>query len=229
MIDLAAIAAVTFDCYGTLVDWEAGIETYVAPHVARASQGRLAPSEWVRHWEPIQFALLSPWRPYHEVLAESFDRTMRSLELEVFADGGPGLARSVAEWPLFPDTVASLRRIARGRRLGIISNVDDSMLAQTLGHLSAPLSIVVTAEEARAYKPSLAPFHLALERLGLAPSSVLHAAFGWKYDLAPARAVGMRTCFINRSGAPRPEGPEGELPDLELPSLAALADALAPR
>ncbi len=221
--DPSQIAAVTFDCYGTLIDWEAGIRAYVAPHVERASSGALPPAAWVARWEPIQFGLLTPYRPYREVLAESFEATMRSLELEVFADGGPGLARSMAEWPPFPDTVAALRRIARRRRIGVVSNVDDELLAQTVGQLLAPFSVLVTAEEAQAYKPAEAPFRIALDRLGMPPSSVLHAAFGWKYDLAPARALGMRTCFVNRSGAPREGGPP---PDLEVPSLAALAAAL---
>ena len=93
----------------------------------------------------------------------------------------------------------------------------------TVGHLSAPFTSLVTAEDARAYKPSPAPFELALERLGLPAAQILHAAFGWRYDLAPARAAGMRTAFVNRSGgAP----PEGEAPDLEVASLTALADAL---
>src|SRR5262245_52546752 len=85
------IRAVTFDCYGTLIDWEAGIRAYVAPHLERAGRSgrRVTPAEWVAAWEPIQFALLTPWRPYHEVLALSFAATMRAFELECFADGGP--------------------------------------------------------------------------------------------------------------------------------------------
>ncbi|MSP61967.1 MAG: haloacid dehalogenase type II [Myxococcales bacterium] len=223
-IELTQIAAITFDCYGTLIDWEAGIRAYVAPHLQRASRGTVTIDAWFARWEEIQFSLLTPWRPYRDVLAESFDRTMRAFELEVFADGGPGLVHSLAEWRPFPDTVPALRRLGRGRRLGIISNIDHLLLADTLGQLAAPFSLLVTAEEARAYKPDPAPFRLALARIGVPPSSILHAAFGWKYDLAAARAVGMRTCFVNRSGGPRPAG---EPPDLEVPSLAALAAAFA--
>ena len=81
----------------------------------------------------------------------------------------------------------------------------------------------MTAEEARAYKPDRRPFELALERMAIPAHEILHAAFGWRYDLAPARAVGMRTAFVNRSGSARPAGDD---PDLEVPSLDALADAL---
>ena len=225
-MDLSRIRAVTFDCYGTLVDWEAGVRGYVAPHLERAARVGtvVSPAQWIERWEPIQFALLSPYRPYSEVLSLSFEQTMRSFELESFADGGPGLAHSLAEWPPFPDTVKSLKRMARKRRLGIISNIDEALLAETLGRLLVPLSMTVTAEAARAYKPDAAPFRLALSRMGLEPGEVLHAAFGWKYDLLPAREVGMKTCFVNRGQVTKPAGYEA---DLEVPSLSALADLLA--
>ncbi len=223
MFDPSSIRAVTFDCYGTLIDWEKGIRAYVEPHLTRAAGGRISLDQWIARWELIQFDLLSPYRPYREILAESFDRTMRAFELEVFADGGPGLVTSLAEWPPFPDTVKALRRIARNRRIALITNMDNALLAQTLGLLLAPFSALITAEDAQAYKPSPAPFRLALARLGIEPSQILHAGFGWKYDIGPARDAGMHTCFINRSGGPRPAG---QPPDLEVPSLAALADAL---
>jgi 2-haloacid dehalogenase len=222
MLDPGSIAAVTFDCYGTLIDWEAGIKAYVAPHLQRAASGRITLDEWLARWEQIQFELLTPYRPYREILVESFERTMRAFELEVFADGGPLLARSLAEWKPFPDTVKALRRIARARRLAIISNVDRALIAQTLGVLLAPLSVVVTAEDAQAYKPDPAPFRLALDRLRLPPEAVLHASFSEKYDHAPARALGMRTCFVRRGPTPR-----GAPCDLEVASLEALAEALA--
>jgi 2-haloacid dehalogenase len=196
----------------------------VRPHLERAARGGTAMdvAKWIERWEPIQRALLVPYRPYHEVLEASFAQTMRSFELECFADGGPGLARSVGAWPPFPDTTPALRRIARRRRVAIVSNIDRAMIAETLGVLLAPLSLVVTAEDAGAYKPDPAPLRLALERLALPPGQVLHAGFGWRYDLGPATALGMRTCWINRGGTARPEG---LVCDLEVPSVAALADA----
>ena len=223
--DLGAIRAVTFDCYGTLIDWEAGLRAYVEPLLERAARTGIvvSPAEWIARWEPIQFALLTPYRSYAEILIESFQRTMRALELECFADGGPGLARSLAEWPAFPDTVKSLRRIAKKRRIAIVSNIDKALLAETLGHLLCPFSALATAEEAKAYKPDPAPFRLAVDRLGLPPQSILHAAFGWRYDLAPARSLGLRTAWVNRAHMARPAGVEA---DLEVPSLSALADAL---
>ncbi|HEX2570575.1 MAG TPA: HAD-IA family hydrolase [Polyangia bacterium] len=224
MFDVGSIRAVTFDCYGTLIDWEAGILAYVTPHLLREAPLAPTPEAWLERWEPIQFGLLRPWRPYAEVLMESFEATMRSFAMPSFSDGGPGLVRSLGEWAPFPDTVPALRKMARRRRLGIISNIDRQLMAQTLGQLLAPIGMVVTAEDVQAYKPDEAPFRRALEQLGLAPGEVLHAAFGWKYDLGPAKALGMRTCWVNRGGIARPQ--DGVVPDLEVPSLKALADVL---
>jgi 2-haloacid dehalogenase len=220
MIDLSTIQAITFDCYGTLIDWEAGLRDYVTP-ILEQSRREVTPAAWVERWERIQFQMLTPYRSYREILARSYDATMQHFGIEAFVDAGAGLARSVAEWRPFPDTTAALRRLARRRRLAIISNIDRDLLADTIGCLQAPFSCLVTAEDARAYKPSQLPFELAIERLGLLPSQILHAGFGWKYDLAPARALGMRTCFVNR-GQVTVDEPR----DFEVPSLQALAELL---
>jgi 2-haloacid dehalogenase len=224
VIDLATIEAVTFDCYGTLIDWEAGVREYVAPILARSSRRDVTPEVWVERWEKIQFQMLVPWRPYREILARSYDATMQHFGIEAFVDAGPGMARSVADWRPFSDSTRSLRRIARRRRIAIVSNIDGDLLADTVGRLQAPFSALVTAEDVRAYKPSPKPLELAIERLGLPAERILHAGFGWKYDLGPARALGMRACFVNRGGLTGIEEPR----DLEVPSLDALADLLDP-
>jgi len=217
--DPATIQAITFDCYGTLVDWEAGVRAYVAPILA--AHRDVTPEAWVARWEHIQFQMLRPYRPYREILQRSYDATMQYFGLEAFVDAGAGLARSIAEWQPFPDTRRALRRLARRYRLAIVSNIDRDLLADTVGLLQAPFSCLVTAEDARAYKPDPKPFELAIERLAVPPDAILHAAFGWKYDLGPARALGMRTCFLNRGGVTTDE-PR----DFEAPTLAALADTL---
>jgi 2-haloalkanoic acid dehalogenase type II len=232
MLDRERIQAITFDCYGTLIDWEAGIRDYVAPLLVRKMPSRheqpdarpqVDAETWLARWEPIQFQMLSPWRPYREILARSFEATMRSFGLEAFVDEAARLAASLETWRPFPDTVPALRRLAKRYRLGIVSNIDRDLLAGTLAHLQAPFSALVTAEDARAYKPDPAPLALAVERLGVPASCILHAGFGWRYDLAPARALGMQTCFVNRSGGPIPDG---DPPSLVVASVAALADTL---
>ena len=220
-IDPSTIAAVTFDCYGTLIDWEAGVRDYVAPILARSSQRDVTPEKWVERWERIQFQMLKPYRPYREILQRSYDATMQYFGMEAFVDAGAGLARSIAEWQPFADTRRALRRLAKRYRLAIVSNIDNDLLADSVGQLQAPFSCLVTAEDARAYKPDPKPPELANTRHTNEPGAILHAAFGWKYDLAPARALGMRSCFVNRAGVH-----VDEPRDVEVPSLDALAELL---
>jgi 2-haloacid dehalogenase len=217
-MDRGGIKAITFDCYGTLIDWERGICEYVAPLLTRT---RVTPAEWLERWERIQFQMLTPYRPYREILARSFDATMQHFGIEAFVDGGPGLARALTTWQPFPDSTRALKRLAKKCRIALVSNIDRDLLADTVGLLQAPFSCLVTAEDARAYKPDVRPLALALERLGLPAPSVMHAGFGWKYDLAPARQLGMAACFVNR-GKISVDEPR----DVEVPSLDALADLM---
>src|SRR5437763_10175882 len=193
-----AVRAITFDCYGTLIDWEAGLRAYVAPILAQSSHHGIGAAQWIERWEKIQFQMLKPYRPYREILQRSYDATMQHFGLEAFIDAGAGLARSIADWPPFADSRRALKRLARRYQLAIVSNIDRDLLADSVGQLQAPFSCLVTAEDARAYKPDPKPLELAIERLSVEPAAIVHAAFGWKYDLAPARALGMRTCFVNR-------------------------------
>src|SRR4029453_11261568 len=115
---------ITFDCYGTLIDWQRGIAAYVEPILRRLSKEQIAFSDWFARWEQDQFKLLEPWSPYREILQRSYASTMRNFVLASFEDEGNGLARSVADWPPFADTTKGLRRLARRFRLGIIANID---------------------------------------------------------------------------------------------------------
>ncbi len=229
------VRAVSFDCYGTLIDRDRGIRGYVAPLLSRKMPSRadqaqaearpvVTPDEWLAVWlkeERATIASMRPARSYGEVLALSFAATMRRVQLEAFVDEGFGLIRAVAEWTPFADARA-LRKIGRGRQLAIVANADREMLGATLAHLQAPFSSVVTVEDAGAFKPDPAPLAVAVERLAIPPGEILHVAASWSQDLVPARALGMRTALLRRA-PPEP----GEEPDLTLPSLEALADALS--
>lgn len=216
------IRAITFDCYGTLVDWEAGIHAWARKLLARKGSD-LSVEEFYKRWEEHQFALLTPYRGYRDIVARAVERVLRDLKLPVDPDDGPSLADSIPTWRPFPDTADALRRLGQKYKLGIISNMDNVVLFETIARLGAPVHFRTSAEDAKAYKPDPAPFKLALSRLGLEPGDVLHAAFGVKYDLGPAAALGMKTCFVNRGGVALPDDVKV---DLEVPSLAALADRL---
>ncbi len=116
-----------------------------------------------------------------------------------------------------------MKRLKSRSKLGIISNIDNDFIAATVPQLGVTFDAVITAEQVRAYKPNPAPFQLALEKLGTAPSAVLHTAFGFRYDLGPARHAGMRTAYVRRSGQPVPDGTSA---DIEVGSLEELAEQL---
>lgn len=220
---LDAVRLLTFDCYGTLVDWERAVMGAFARHVCPDYYvGQLA--DVVERWEEIQFGLISGgYRSYREILAESVTRTVQELELPAPAEPG-FLAEAIATADPFPDSREALRRLAGRAPLWLLSNIDADLLAETVRRLEAPIARCITAEEVRSYKPSPAHFEKALAESGLAPGAILHVAFGFKYDIVPAASLGMRTAWINRAGdAP----PEGVTPDVALPDLRSLADLLA--
>jgi 2-haloalkanoic acid dehalogenase type II len=211
---------VTFDCYGTLIDWERGIREALARIGARPdAEAALAAYHEI---EPVVEA--EAYRSYREVLTETTRRVAARLGWPVDAARAARVAESLPDWPPFPDTNPALERLAAaGYRLGILSNVDDDLLAGTRRHFRAPFDIVITAQQVRAYKPAAAHFETARRRVE--GRSWLHAAQSFFHDVVPARALAVPVAWINRKG----ERPAGEArPDRELRTLAELADWLAP-
>ena len=136
-----------------------------------------------------------------------------------------GLAESIAGWKPFPDTVPGLRRLKSGYRLGILSNIDDELFALTAKQLEVAFDVVVTAEQARAYKPSRRNFELLLDRLGVAKDKLLHAAESLYHDVAPAREMGIATVWVNRrQGRAAAASRLAEVkPDIEVATVGELA------
>jgi 2-haloacid dehalogenase len=176
-------------------------------------------------WEEIQFELIQgDYRRYSEVLRDSLTQWAAEREYRWNENDGRALVHSMGSWQPFPDTVPALRQAkAAGLRLVIVSNTDRSIIEHTLRQLEVDFDEVVVAEEARAYKPGLAPFELAYERIGTNASQILHVAFGFKYDIGPAKRLGFRTAWVNRT---REELPGPDEPDLEWDSLWPLVDVV---
>jgi len=211
---------ITFDCYGTLVDWETGIGDAFAG-AARAAGieiDRDAALDAYMRLEPIVEA--GTFRPYRDVLCETAIRVAERLGWELDREQASFLPRSVAGWGVFPDTRPALARLrATGCRLGILSNVDADLLAGTLQVLDTPFDLLVTAQQVRSYKPGHAHFVQARRTVG--DSRWLHAAQSWFHDVVPARELSIPVAWINR----RAESPHGALrPDHEFRDLAGLAD-----
>ena len=217
-----AYDVITFDCYGTLIDWDTGLNAAFAA-AAAADSFPVAPGAAVAAYaarEPDVEAEV--YRSYRAVLAETAVRAAASLGWEMSEERAQFLPGSVAAWPPFPDANAALERLAAaGYTLGILSNVDDVLLAGTLRHLTVPFDILVTAEHVRSYKPARGHFDAARRLVG--DRRWLHAAQSYFHDVVPARALGIPVAWINRRG----EAPAGDArPDWEFRTLTELADWL---
>jgi 2-haloacid dehalogenase len=197
----------TFDCYGTLVDWEGGAASFLYDLALRHGDAEPPPGRELRdRWEAIQFELLRhEYIPYRDVLARSLRAWMEERGYRWSPAEGEGLVRAIRTWQPFPDTRPALAAArSNGWRLAIVSNTDRDIIAHTLRQIGVPFDDVITAEDARAYKPADPVFEYALERLGVPPGDVLHVAFGFKYDIGPAARFGMRSAWVNRHAAPAP-------------------------
>jgi len=226
MLDFSRFQVLTFDCYGTLIAWEDGILPRLQ-HILTA-HGRIADDVTLLrlYGEFEALAEHGEYRTYREVLqsvvrqfGQEFDFVSSEKEIR-------SLAESLATWKSWPDTVPALHSLQKRFRLAVISNVDDDLFAATRPRLEVQLADVITAEQARAYKPSLKIFELALSRIGVPAHRVLHVGQSIYHDVVPAQSLGLATVWVNRPsprkglGAVRPA--QGH-PDLEVTSLAELA------
>ena len=215
---------VTFDCYGTLVDWEGGIAGAFAAKAAALGRPAPARQDVLAAYAEIEPEVeAGPYRPYREILAATASRVAGRLGWVVAESEAGFRAEILPSWPPFADTNPGLKRLsAAGIRLGILSNVDEDLLAGTRKLLEVSFDLVVTAERVRSYKPGHAHFEAARKALG--PSARwLHAAQSYFHDVVPAKALGLPVAWINRK---REKAGASGPPDRELPDLTALADWL---
>jgi 2-haloacid dehalogenase len=230
-LDFRRFRAITFDCYGTLIDWESGLLAVLQPFL-KAHGANLTEAQIFEIYGELEPVAQHPYRRYREVLREVMHGFGKRLGFLVSDDEAASLAGSLKSWQPFPDTVAALEQLKRRFHLGIISNTDDHLWAATAKHLPVKFDQVITAEQAGAYKPSPAPFHLALERFAASPDpipsdQILHAGQSVYHDVVPAKSLGLATVLVYRRGAGATHPAEGQ-PDLEVPDLKTLA-ALALR
>jgi 2-haloacid dehalogenase len=226
MLNFAQFRLVSFDCYGTLIDWETGI--FSALHPVLAAHGKtLADSEVLRLYAELESdAERGEFHPYREVL-QSVVRGMGERLAFIPTDSEVrSLPDSLPTWPPFADTIAALGKLKARYQLAIISNVDDDLFAPTARRLEVPFDHIITAQQARAYKPSLQIFKLAQQRTAVAPGQWLHVAQSVYHDVIPARSMGIATVWVNRPsrrpGAGAAKAASGQ-PDLEVPDLQTLA------
>ncbi len=217
--DPGRVTTLTFDCYGTLIDWESGTIEALRPLLARHGV-TLSDDEIITISHDLEEPLCKPpFKSYKEVLAGVVESFGQRFGFPVSTAERDLLASSIPSWRPFPDTAEALRALGRQYRLAIISNIDDDLFAATARQLEVPFDAVVTAEQARCYKPDRPIFEEALRRLGAEPGSVAHVAEGVT-EIAPMRQLGCATIWVRRNG--RSARLLTEAPDLEVPDLRSL-------
>jgi 2-haloacid dehalogenase len=190
---------VSFDCYGTLIDWESGILAAMQPVISRHELVS-RPDEVLSAYARAESAVeAGSYKPYREVLRRTFAAMAKDLGFAPQAGELETLVEALPNWQPFHDTVAGLRALkARGHRLVVISNVDDDLFAGTARLLQVEFDAVVTAAQAHCYKPGPAIFRRAFELLGVPPERMLHAAQSRYHDIAAAKRLGMQTVHVVR-------------------------------
>jgi 2-haloacid dehalogenase len=234
-LDLTKYKALSFDCYGTLIDWEAGISAVLAPW-AREQGLELGDEELLLAYADNEAAVEreTPGALYPDVLAMAFGRTGDKLGAPVNDAWARRLGESVSDWPAFSDSAHALVRLARHYKLIILSNVHRAGFAASNRRLSGDFDAVITAEDVGAYKPAENHFRAldaTLPRLGVDRQALLHVAQSLFHDHVPAKREGLSSVWINRRhnrpgwGA-TPQPTEDWAFDMEFHSMADLADAV---
>jgi 2-haloacid dehalogenase len=228
-MDFARFTTISFDCYGTLIDWESGILPTLRTVFDRYQKSPSDGAVLELYGEFEAQAESGPYQSYRNVLESVVQRFGKHYGFQPDPDELRSLPDSVPSWLPFPDTVSALRQLQKRYKLAVISNTDDDLFAETRKHLATEFDFVITAQRARSYKPSINNFQLALRTMGLEPGRLLHAAQSIYHDVVPASSLGIATVWVNRKsarpgvGAVRAAAGRAQLEVPDVASLAALA------
>jgi 2-haloacid dehalogenase len=218
MVEFDAFDALTFDVYGTLIDWETGIATALRRAGASGTDDELLEA-FARHEAELE---AGPYLSYRGVLAEAA-RRMGAADVDAFAG-------SVGDWPAFEDSAEALATLKHRYRLGVITNCDDDLFALSNRRLGVEFDWVITAQQARGYKPRRENFEFAFERIDVPRERILHVAQSLFHDHGPAKALGMTTVWIDRRHGREGFGatpPAEAQPDLVVPDMRTFAQLAA--
>jgi 2-haloacid dehalogenase len=226
-LDPGRFDALTFDCYGTLIDWETGL--LAALRRVLDAHGAHAPDEELlaRYAEHEARAEAGPYLRYGDVLATALRGIAGELRFEPTAEEAAAFGGSVADWPAFPDSPRALARLKERFRLGVITNCDDDLFAESNRRLGVEFDWVVTAQQVGAYKPDERGFHEMLERTGLPRERILHVAQSLFHDHDTAKRLGLSSVWIDRRGDRPGSGatpPADASPDATFPDMASFAE-----
>ena len=235
MLDFNQFEVVSFDCYGTLIDWERGIlpplkQLLSNREIDFSDDGTL---ELFAEFESELEKDENDYIEYRKILQEIVKKFGQRFNFEpTETESGTeinSLVDSLKNWQPFPDTVAALSALKQKYKLAVISNIDDDLFAGTAKHLKVEFDWLITAEKVRSYKPSTRNFEIALETMGIPPEKLLHVAQSVYHDIVPATSMGISTVWVNRRHDKTGFGatmPASGKPDLEVPNLKTLVEAI---
>jgi 2-haloacid dehalogenase len=227
MLDFSQFECLTFDCYGTLIDWETGILSALRP-ILESHHRDLTDDAILELYGTLEAQIESgDYLPYRTVLQRVTQRLGARLSFPLYEGQGTALADSMKNWPPFTDTVAALQRLKFRYKLAIISNTDDDLFADTAKTLQVPFDHVITAQQVGSYKPSHRNFARAIEVIGLPKEKILHCAQSIFHDIVPAKALGISNVWVNRRAGKAGGGAtkiSTEAPDVTVNNMKELAD-----
>lgn len=218
---------VTFDCYGTLIDWEKGIVSAIKPVLQTHGMVLIDEAILAMYARLESQAEAGAFKPYRKVLRQVMTDLGRELEVDFTASELECLADSVGEWPPFADTMEALKVLKSRYKLAILSNIDQDLIAKTLPNLGVEFDWIVTAQDVNSYKPGQAHFHEILKRSQLPVEKVLHVAQSLYHDIGVAGSMGFATVWVNRRQGKPGSGatPDASAqPNVEVPDLRTLAN-----
>jgi len=216
----------TFDCYGTLIDWNAGIRGQLERLFGVEDAPRLL--ERYHEFEPEIESDADRFHTYHEVLTLALERLAQEEELQLPEGEAGALAKSLPDWPPFPEVPAALAELRnRGWKLAILSNTDRDLIAASQKQLGVPIDLAIVAEDVESYKPAHRHWERFFEATTTGREDHVHVAASLFHDIAPARELGLRSVWINRLGETADPEPDRELSDLS--RLPDTLDELVPR
>ncbi len=222
MIDYDAFDALTFDCYGTLIDWETGILNGLKAALGSGIEGE-SDAQLLARFAHHEHAAEVPYKNYREVLGLTSHMLAGELGLEISPEQEAQFGASVLDWPAFPDSHDALVSLQERYKLVVITNCDDDLFAASAARLGITFDEVITAAQVGSYKPNIENFHFAHEKiqrtLGIPKDRILHVAQSLFHDHAPAKSIGMTTVHIKRRGngaAPQASAtPDAVFPDMK--------------
>jgi 2-haloacid dehalogenase len=220
-MDFSQFDLISFDCYGTLVDWKRSLRDIMEPFIKRHKLNLSADQLFDLFFKADQRSVSEKYKPYRDILVDIMDEMGKELNINLNQAERTCLVDRFGDWTAFPDTSDALQELKKRYKLAIISNVDDELFDVTKRCLGVSFDYIITAKQVGSYKPSKNNFIKAIEKFELPSERVLHVAQSIYHDIIPTNELGWSNVWVNRYNEPERIDP-AEFPDLEVPDLASL-------